>query len=50
MKIIVLTSSRYGTAAHHLPHLIESRSCEISMVILNEGIIIKNIIEAKFVK
>jgi len=38
MKIIVLTSSRYGTAAHHLPYLIESRSCEISMVILNESI------------
>ena len=41
MKIIVLTSSRYGTAAHHLLYLIESRSCEISMVVLNDGIIIK---------
>ncbi len=39
MNIIVLTSSRYGTAAHHLPYLINSKSCEISMVILNEGII-----------
>ena len=38
MKIIVLTSSQHGTAAHHLPYLIESRSCAISMVILNEGI------------
>jgi len=40
MKIIVLTSSRYGTAAHHLPYLIESRSCEISMVVLSEGTIV----------
>lgn len=38
MKIFVLASSRYGTAAHHLPYLIESKACEISMVILNEGI------------
>lgn len=42
MKIIILTSSRYGTAAHHLPYLIESGTCEISMVILNEGRIKKN--------
>lgn len=39
MKIIILTSSRYGTAAHHMPYLIESKFCEISMVILNEGVI-----------
>jgi methionyl-tRNA formyltransferase len=39
MKIIVLTSSRYGTAAHHLSYLIENKSCEISMVILNQGIL-----------
>jgi methionyl-tRNA formyltransferase len=40
MKILLLTSSRFGTAAHHLPYLIESNLCEISMVILNEGSII----------
>ena len=39
MKIIVLTSSRYGTAAHHLPYLIDSHVCEIAMVVLNEGAI-----------
>lgn len=39
MKIIILTSSRYGTAAHHLPYLIQSRYCQVSMVVLNEGII-----------
>jgi methionyl-tRNA formyltransferase len=37
MKIIILTSSRHGVAAHHLPFLIENKSLEISMVILNEG-------------
>ena len=36
MKIIILTSSRYGTASHHLPYLIDSGSCEICAVILNE--------------
>ncbi|MDH7463689.1 formyltransferase family protein [Chitinophagaceae bacterium 26-R-25] len=39
MKVIILTSSRYGTAAHHIPYLIESGSCEISMVVLSDGII-----------
>jgi methionyl-tRNA formyltransferase len=37
MKIIILTSSLYGTAANHLPQLIEKKTCEISMVILNHG-------------
>ncbi|MEI8087207.1 MAG: formyltransferase family protein [Paludibacter sp.] len=37
MKTVILTSSRYGTASHHLPYLIESKACEISMVILNDG-------------
>ncbi|MES2516139.1 MAG: formyltransferase family protein [Bacteroidota bacterium] len=40
MKIIVLTSGRFGTAAHHLNYLIKSKQCEISMVILNEGKIV----------
>lgn len=37
MKISILTSARYGTASYHLPYLIESKACEISMVILNNG-------------
>ncbi len=40
MKVIILTSSKNGTAAHHLPYLIESKSCEISLVILNDGAVI----------
>jgi methionyl-tRNA formyltransferase len=40
MKIVILTSSTHGTAAHHLPYLIESGSCEIAMVILNDGVIL----------
>lgn len=39
MKTIILTSSRYGTAAHHITYLIESKFCEISMVILSDGVI-----------
>ena len=39
MKVVILTSSRYGTAAHHLPCLLESNVCDISMVILNQGVI-----------
>lgn len=52
MKIIILTSSRYGTASHHLPYLIKSNDCEIAMVILNEGIVVnkKNYYKNKFQK
>jgi methionyl-tRNA formyltransferase len=39
MKIIILTSSKFGTAANHLPLLIESQTCEVSMVILSKGIV-----------
>lgn len=39
MKILILTSSKYGTAAHHLSYLIENKFCNISMVILNQGVI-----------
>jgi methionyl-tRNA formyltransferase len=39
LKIVILTSSRYGTAANHLPVLINSKMCEIVMVILNDGIV-----------
>ncbi len=34
MKVIILTSSEKGTAAHHLPYIIESGACEICMVLL----------------
>jgi methionyl-tRNA formyltransferase len=37
MRVIILTSSFKGTAAHHLPYLIESGACQISMVVLNEN-------------
>lgn len=37
MKLIILTSSKYGVAGNHLPHLIDSGICEIAMVIYNEG-------------
>jgi methionyl-tRNA formyltransferase len=36
MKIVILTSSEYGTAAHHLPYLTDANSCEVTMVIFNE--------------
>lgn len=39
MRIIILTSSDYGTAAHLLPYLIESKICDITGVILSEGLI-----------
>jgi len=37
MKLIILTSSKKGTAAHHLPYLVEESDCEISAVIFNQG-------------
>ena len=37
MKIIILTSSRWGTAAHHLPYLLQIKSCEVAMVIFSRG-------------
>jgi len=40
MKIIVLTSSLHGTAAHHLPYLLESKEIEVAMVVHSEGHII----------
>jgi methionyl-tRNA formyltransferase len=36
MKVAILTSSEYGTAAHHLPYLTDANSCEVTMVIFNE--------------
>jgi methionyl-tRNA formyltransferase len=41
MKIIILTSAEFGTAAHHLPYIIESKACEVSMVILNKNTAVK---------
>lgn len=37
MKIIILTSSLSGTAAHHLQYLIESNFIEVVMVVYNKG-------------
>lgn len=37
MKIIILTSSLYGTASHHLDYLVKSNDIEIKLVIFNEG-------------
>lgn len=37
LKVIILTSSRNGTAAHHFPHLIEKCNCEIAAVVFNQG-------------
>lgn len=37
MRILILTSSRFGTASHHLSFLRGIKDCEIAMVILNEG-------------
>lgn len=37
MRVLVLTGSRHGTAAHHLPLLLQDARCEVAMVVLNEG-------------
>ena len=37
MKIAIITSSNYGSAAHHLPQLIQSACCEISIVIVSDN-------------
>lgn len=37
MRVVLLTSSRSGTAAHHLPALLASSCCEVAMVVLSEG-------------
>ena len=36
MRVIILTGSMQGTAAHHLPTLIASGVCEVAMVVLAE--------------
>lgn len=37
MKIAIITSSDRGTAAHHLPVLIQNSQCKISMVIVSDA-------------
>lgn len=37
LKVIILTSSHRGTAAHHLPQLVQSNCCDVAMVIVAEG-------------
>lgn len=37
MKIIILTSSRSGTASHHIDYLVNDPRIDIQMVIFNEG-------------
>lgn len=35
MRVIVLTGSRFGTAAHHLPYLLGRQGIEVAMVVLS---------------
>jgi methionyl-tRNA formyltransferase len=37
MKVVILTSSVFGTAGHHLPKLFASKGLEIVMVVVSEG-------------
>ena len=39
MKIVILTSSLHGTASNHLIDLLKCVSCEITMVVFNQGIV-----------
>ena len=40
MKVIILTTSVYGTAGHHLPALYQCNGVEIAMVVVSEGHVI----------
>src|ERR1044072_8871428 len=40
MRVFILTSSPTGTAAHHLPYLMEDSRIEVAGVIYNRGIIL----------
>lgn len=42
MKVIILTTSVYGTTGHHLPVIHHCRDVEIAMVIVSEGRVSKN--------
>lgn len=37
MKVIILTTSVYGTTGHHLPVLYKCKNVEIAMVVVSEG-------------
>lgn len=37
MKVIILTTSAYGTTGHHLPVLHQCKDIEIAMVVVSEG-------------
>ncbi len=39
MKVVILTSSLHGTAAHHLPFLLKESGIKITMVIYSEGLV-----------
>lgn len=39
MRVIILTSSKKGTAAHHLPALLHRPDIEVGMVVYNRGVI-----------
>jgi methionyl-tRNA formyltransferase len=41
LKVVILASSVTGTAAHHLPYLIESKVCDVSMVVLSRNVIFR---------
>jgi methionyl-tRNA formyltransferase len=43
MKVIILTTSVYGTTGHHLPILFNCKNIEIAMVVVSEGKINKPI-------
>lgn len=40
MRIVILTTSAYGTAGHHLPILALSKEIDIAAVVLSEGIVL----------
>jgi methionyl-tRNA formyltransferase len=37
MKVIILTTSPFGTAGHHLPVLLQAKGVEVQAVVLSEG-------------
>jgi methionyl-tRNA formyltransferase len=41
IDVLILTSSDYGVAAHHLPYLLKESSIRVKAVIVSEGILLK---------
>ncbi len=39
MRVIILTTSAYGTTGHHLPALFACKDIEIGMVVVSEGLV-----------